>query len=36
MLGVVAAGAMWYVGALLYNQRRGVNLNLACKEIPPE
>jgi amino acid transporter len=36
MLGVVAAGVLWYVGALLYNRRRGVNLNLAYKEIPPE
>ncbi|HTW00913.1 MAG TPA: APC family permease [Streptosporangiaceae bacterium] len=36
MLGVVVAGVVWYVGALLYNRRRGVNLNLAYKEIPPE
>jgi len=36
MLGVVAAGILWYAGALLYNRRRGVNLNLAYKEIPPE
>jgi amino acid transporter len=36
MLGVVAAGVLWYIGALLYNKRRGVNLNLAYKEIPPE
>jgi amino acid transporter len=36
MLGVVAVGILWYIGALLYNRRRGVNLNLAYKEIPPE
>jgi amino acid transporter len=36
MLGVVAAGILWYLGALLYNRRRGVNMNLAYKEIPPE
>jgi amino acid transporter len=36
MLGVVGAGILWYVGALLYNRRRGVNLNLAYKQIPPE
>jgi amino acid transporter len=36
MLGVVGAGILWYIGALLYNKRRGVNLNLAYKEIPPE
>jgi amino acid transporter len=36
MLGVVAAGVLWYFGALIYNRRRGVNMNLAYKEIPPE
>jgi len=36
MLGVVAAGVLWYVGAYLVNKRRGINLNLAFKEIPPE
>ena len=36
MLGVVAAGVLWYIGAVLYNRRRGVNLNLTYKEIPPE
>jgi amino acid transporter len=36
MLGVIAAGAIWYIGAYLVNKRRGVNLNLAYKEIPPE
>ncbi len=36
MLGVIAAGILWYIGALIYNRRRGVNMNLAYKEIPPE
>ena len=36
MLGVIAAGVLWYFGALIYNRRRGVNMNLAYKEIPPE
>ena len=36
MGGVIAAGVLWYIGALLYNKRRGVNLNLAYKEIRPE
>ena len=36
MLGVVIAGALWYIGAYLVNRRRGINLNLAYKEIPPE
>ncbi len=36
MLGVLAAGVLWYIGAVLYNRRRGVNLNLTYKEIPPE
>jgi amino acid transporter len=36
MGGVIAAGVLWYIGALLYNKRRGVNLNLTYKEIPPE
>ena len=36
MLGVVAAGILWYIGAYLFNKRRGINLNLAYKEIPPE
>jgi amino acid transporter len=36
MLGVVVAGVLWYVGAYLVNRRRGINLNLAYKEIPPE
>jgi amino acid transporter len=36
MLGVIAAGVLWYIGAVLYNKRRGVNLNLTYNEIPPE
>jgi hypothetical protein len=36
MLGVVAAGILWYIGAYLFNKRRGINLNLAYKEVPPE
>jgi hypothetical protein len=36
MLGVILAGAIWYVGALLYNRRRGVELGLVYREIPPE
>lgn len=36
MLGVIATGILWYAGALWYNRRRGVNLNLAYKEISPE
>jgi len=36
MVGVVVVGALWYVGALLYNRRRGVSLALNYKEIPPE
>jgi amino acid transporter len=36
MLGVVGAGVLWYIGAYLVNRRRGINLNLAFKEIPPE
>jgi amino acid transporter len=36
MLGVLGAGVVWYLGAYLVNRRRGINLNLAFKEIPPE
>jgi amino acid transporter len=36
MLGVIAVGALWYAGALVYNRSRGINLNLSYKEIPPE
>jgi high-affinity Fe2+/Pb2+ permease len=36
MVGVVVVGILWYIGAYLINKRRGINLNLAYKEIPPE
>ena len=36
MLGVIGVGVLWYIGAYLVNKRRGINLNLAFKEIPPE
>ena len=36
MVGVVVVGLLWYLGAVLYNRRRGVSLALAYKEIPPE
>ena len=36
MVGVVVVGILWYIGAYLVNKRRGINLNLAYKEIPPE
>jgi amino acid transporter len=36
MVGVIIAGILWYIGAYLVNKRRGINLNLAYKEIPPE
>lgn len=36
MIGVVVLGALWYVGAYLLNRRRGVDLGLVYREIPPE
>ena len=36
MIGVVVVGVLWYIGAYLVNRRRGIDLNLAYKEIPPE
>ena len=36
MIGVIALGAIWYVVAWRLNARRGVNLGLAYREIPPE
>jgi hypothetical protein len=36
MLGVVASGVLWYVAAQLINRRRGVDLSLVYREIPPE
>jgi amino acid transporter len=34
--GVLVVGALWYAGARVVNQRRGIDLSLAYKEIPPE
>jgi amino acid transporter len=36
MVGVIVVGALWYVGALMINRRKGVDLALAFREIPPE
>jgi amino acid transporter len=36
MSGVVVLGAIWYVVAWRLNARKGVNLSLAYREIPPE
>lgn len=36
MGGVVLSGVLWYAGARLLNQRRGVDLGLVYREIPPE
>jgi len=36
MIGVVAVGTLWYLGAVLYHRNRGVSLSLAYKSIPPE
>jgi amino acid transporter len=36
MIGVVAVGTLWYIGAVLYHRSRGVSLSLAYKTIPPE
>jgi amino acid transporter len=36
MVGVVAVGALWYLGAWLHHRRRGVSMALSYKEIPPE
>ena len=33
---VIGLGILWYIGALLYNRSRGVDLTLAYREIPPE
>ena len=35
-VGVLVAGAIWYVVAWRLNSRKGVNLGLAYREIPPE
>jgi amino acid transporter len=34
--GVLVAGALWYSGAWFVNRRRGIDLSLAYKGIPPE
>jgi len=36
MIGVVVAGAIWYLLARFFNHRRGIDLSLVFKEIPPE
>jgi amino acid transporter len=36
MIGVVVLGAIWYAAAWAINRRRGVDLSLAYREIPPE
>jgi amino acid transporter len=36
MIGVVVVGAIWYAVAWSVNKRRGVDLALAYREIPPE
>ncbi len=36
MLGVIVAGAAWYIGALIYRRRQGIDLDLAFRQIPIE
>jgi hypothetical protein len=36
MVGAVVLGAIWYAVAWRVNARKGVNLGLAYREIPPE
>ncbi len=36
MIGVIAVGVVWYFVAWMMNKRRGVDLSLAYREIPPE
>ena len=36
MIGVIVIGAIWYAVAWSLNKRKGVNLALAYREIPPE
>jgi amino acid transporter len=36
MIGVVVLGAIWYVVAWRLNARKGINIGLAYREIPPE
>ncbi len=36
MIGAIVLGAIWYAAAWSINKRKGVNLALAYREIPPE
>jgi amino acid transporter len=36
MFGVIVVGAIWYAAATVLNRRKGVDLSLAFREIPPE
>jgi hypothetical protein len=36
MIGAVVLGVIWYAVAWQVNKRKGVNLALAYREIPPE
>ena len=36
MSTVVVIGVIWYVGATMFNKRRGIDVSLAYREIPPE
>lgn len=36
MVGVVIAGAAWYIGVRYYRRRQGINLDLAFQQIPIE
>jgi amino acid transporter len=36
MIGVVVVGLIWYLGAVVYNRNRGIDLSLTYGEIPPE
>ena len=33
---VIGSGVIWYVVAVWYNKRRGVDANLVYRAIPPE
>jgi amino acid transporter len=36
MIGVIVVGALWYAASWALNKRRGIDLSLAYREIPPE
>jgi amino acid transporter len=36
MVGVIVAGVIWYTASWAINKRRGIDLSLAYREIPPE